>query len=260
MASRPRICRTTIATLIAAAALTAVPHAHAQSVVQGPVRNPANGNVYFRLSSTNWTDAENYAVTNLGAHLVTVNDAAETFANAPGSGRVWLGLNDVNIEGIYQWSSLQPPTFFSWSAGEPSNGGPGGNEDYVHMYSGNGNWNDAPNVANPPGVGPIYGVVEVPCNLSVVSSAINFQNGSTYQLLSSASWSCSELYASSVLNAHLTTINDAAENEFVRATFAAGVGRVWLGLNDFTTDATYVWADGSTSAYSNWSPGDSLDR
>ncbi len=250
----------TIGALLAAAALTAVPQAHAQSIVQGPIRNPANGNVYFRLSSTNWTDAQNFATSQLAANLVTINDAAENsfvlnnFANAPGSGRVWLGLNDATIEGIFQWSSGQPPTFFNWDAGEPNNGG--GIEDWVLMYSGNGRWNDVPNVANPPAIGPVYGVVEVPCTMSVVSSAINFQNGSTYQLLSSASWSCSELYASNVLGLHLATINDAAENEFIRATFAAGAGRVWIGLNDFAADGTYVWSDGGTSAYSNWSAGE----
>ena len=133
-------------------------------VVQGPVTNPANGHTYYRLSNSNWTDAEAFAVNVVGGHLVTINDAAEntfvlnTFANAAGSGRVWLGLNDAKTEDTFVWSSGETSAYTNWDPGEPNNVD---NEDYVAMYSANGRWVDVKDLPNPPGIGQIYGVVEV---------------------------------------------------------------------------------------------------
>ena len=135
------------------------------SIAQGPIVNPANGSTYYRLSNSNWTCAEAAAVA-LGGHLVTINDPAEndfvlnTFANAPGSGRVWIGFTDRDSEGTFSWISGQPSGYTNWSPGEPNNAG--GSENYALMYSGNGLWNDGEDSANPPGVGEVYGVVEIP--------------------------------------------------------------------------------------------------
>ena len=134
----------------------------ALAVVQGPVTNPANGHVYYRLENSNWSDAEENAVRMLGGHLVTVDDLTEnsfvlsTFANS--AGRVWLGLNDVATEGTFVYSSGAPLGYSNWEPGEPNNRD---DEDYVAMYSGNGRWLDVKDLANPPGIGWVYGVVEV---------------------------------------------------------------------------------------------------
>jgi hypothetical protein len=241
--------------LATAATLTALPLARGQNFIQGPVRNPANGNVYFKLSPAAWGNCENFANILLGAHLITINDAAEnawvlnTFS-APLGHALWIGLNDFAVEGSHVWSSGETSAYRNWAAGQPDNAG--GLEDYVHML-GNGQWNDNQNAA-----ASIYGVVEVPCNISILETGINFETGTTYRLLSPSSWSCAEMYARDVLSSHLVTINDADENAFVRSTFVVNHTnpRVWLGLNDFATEGTYVWADGSTSAFRNWYPGE----
>jgi hypothetical protein len=41
----------------------------------------------------------------------------------------------------------------------------------------------------------------------------------------------------------LVVIDDMAENDIVRAQ-AAGLGDVWIGLDDRTTEGTFVWVDG----------------
>ena len=134
-------------------------------VVQGPVTNPDNGHTYYRLSNSDWSDAEAFAVNVLGGHLASVTDSEEnaflltTFANAPGSGRIWLGLNDAATEGTFVYSSGEPAAYFNWEPGEPNNSN---DEDYVAMYSGNGRWVDIRDLANPPLIGNVYGVVEVP--------------------------------------------------------------------------------------------------
>ena len=86
---------------------------------------------YVIVEGPTWEEAEANAVA-LGGHLVTINDADENewlheeFASkvrfngvvgdTSGHGfyspRAWIGLHDKNIEGIYEWSSGQPITFF----------------------------------------------------------------------------------------------------------------------------------------------------
>ena len=130
------------------------------SVAQGPVINPANGHTYYRLNASYRSCAEEYAVSVLGGHLVTINDAAEnafvqnTFASATNSA-VWIGLNDIAEENSFVNESGEPVTYNNWGTGEPSNSN---DEDLVYMYP-DGFWNDSNNFPN-----AVYGVVEVPTN------------------------------------------------------------------------------------------------
>jgi len=135
----------------------------------GPVINPANGNSYYLLQSTSWTDSERQAI-HLGGHLATINDAAEqdwvyqTFGGyAGGKHLLWIGLTDARVEGQYRWVSGQTPAYTNWASGEPNNSQ--GGEDYVAMYypghSSQSKWNDWTNrVTDPIGL-PFNGVVEV---------------------------------------------------------------------------------------------------
>jgi hypothetical protein len=86
-------------------------------------------------------------------------------------------------------------------------------------------------------------------------------NGHFYGLTPIGSWTSAEAYAVS-LGGHLVTIDDAAENEFIHATFLTGAGAsedFWIGLlspsGDWTNPATWVWVSGSPSTYRNWRPG-----
>ena len=126
-------------------------------VLVGPVVNPANGNTYYLLDQSTWTDAEAEAQT-LGGHLATVNDSAEhqwifsTFGDlASTDGRnLWIGLNDADSEGTFVWSSGDAASYRNWRPGEPNNNtGSGDGEDYALIWSkkidATGRWNDGPN-------------------------------------------------------------------------------------------------------------------
>ncbi|KAH9504722.1 C-type mannose receptor 2 [Bulinus truncatus] len=52
---------------------------------------------------------------------------------------VWIGLNDLLIEKMYNWSDGSPYKFTNWSNGQPNSNDK--NEDCVEMYS-SGRWND----------------------------------------------------------------------------------------------------------------------
>jgi len=121
-----------------------------------------NGHTYQLFAATSWPDADAIA-TSLGGTLVTINDQAENdfvqismLAFDGADRRTWIGFNDVEIEGTFQWRSGEPVTFTNWNAGEPNDFG--GAEDYAEMLGGNGQWNDQAETGN----GFVrFGVVEI---------------------------------------------------------------------------------------------------
>jgi hypothetical protein len=136
-------------TFLTLCALTLPAAAQTPQIVQTAI-NPANGRTYHLLEPADWTVSEAAAVA-LGGHLATVDDQAEndwlvaTFKNQGGTDiDLWIGFNDMQVEGQFVWSSGAPITYTNWDIGEPSNAG--GNEDFATIRKNNplGMWNDLP--------------------------------------------------------------------------------------------------------------------
>ena len=70
---------------------------------------------------------------------------------------------------------------------------------------------------------------------------------------SSQTWANAETYAQS-LGGHLVTVNDAAEQDWLYATFGR-FGDVWIGLTDQAVEGTWVWSSGQAVTYTNWASG-----
>ena len=68
-------------------------------------------------------------------------------------------------------------------------------------------------------------------------------------------WSQAEAYAQG-LGGHLATVNDAAENEWLRTTFSGPFGTLWIGLTDQATEGTFLWASDQEVSYTNWGGGE----
>ncbi|MEL7334182.1 MAG: DUF4347 domain-containing protein, partial [Cyanobacteria bacterium J06560_2] len=114
------------------------------------------GNQYVLTSSAkNWTQAQAEAAS-LGGNLVTINTAAEEtwLKQTFGDEGYWIGLNDIDTEGMFEWASGESVGYTNWAPGEPNNGG--GNQDYGWMNYGPAlQWDD-----DSPGVTRL-GVVEI---------------------------------------------------------------------------------------------------
>lgn len=96
---------------------------------------------------------------------------------------------------------------------------------------------------------------------SLTGPVYNPANGHNYYLLSPSTWSAAETEAIG-LGGHLVTVNDSAENAWLQSTFSvyAGIRRdLWIGLNDFASNGDYVWANGETAIYANWTVGNPND-
>ena len=117
-----------------------------------------NGHTYELLSADTWTVSEAFAVSE-GAHLTTVNDAAENafLLSRFGSHEVlWIGLRRDFAHGPFSWADGQAVSYTNWAAGEPNDCCAG--EAYTHTYT-NGTWNDLDDTNSY--AGPKHGVVEI---------------------------------------------------------------------------------------------------
>lgn len=158
---------------------------HVPLLAQNPailhsISSPLDDHHYLLLDATNWTEAEAQANA-WGANLVAVGDQAEmdfihdNFSAFQGTGRrLWLGLNDITVEGIFEWSNGEPVVYTDWNAGEPNNSG---NEDMGHTLETSPYlWNDINEGTNPVAT---YGVVELEaCGFEAPDAIVSSSVGS----------------------------------------------------------------------------------
>lgn len=105
-----------------------------------------SGHTYQVLDvSMNWNEANNYCES-LGGHLVTItNEEEQTFIFEliilGNKSTYWIGITDVETEGVWKWITGEKYQYTNWNRGEPNNGGPGP-EDWGEMIASTGKWND----------------------------------------------------------------------------------------------------------------------
>ena len=115
-----------------------------------------SGNQYFLTSEAlSWAEAQAEAES-LGGNLVSINDGNEEAwlrANFGEDEGFWIGINDAETEGDFEWISGQPVTYTNWSPGEPNNSR---NQDYGRINFGPDRlWDDAAGFAQ------FRGIIEI---------------------------------------------------------------------------------------------------
>jgi len=236
------------------------------------VLNPENGHLYTVIANTthgnNWNAAEALAQ-RWGAHLVTVNDAAENAwinneANLPTGGRPYkyIGMHNPAADNkIYTWASGTGgywdatggpgmtggtgTSYANWRSIEPNNA----SEQAIMLYASDGGWNDVSYTRDFPAL------VEANGRSPIIYSPITGQ-GYCY-LPAVMTWE-NAYDIGQQMGLDMPIVADAAENEWLRSTFAAMLGEdagLWLGLSDTATEGTWEWNVGDPLAYTNWAPG-----
>lgn len=140
-----------------------------------PVYNPATGHNYYLVSGNTWTLAQNVGLS-LGGHLVTINNAAENawlkanFLDPNPGINPWIGLQDLDNNGSWEWISGEPVTYLNWAPGEPNFPHERVSNIFPASHSLAGKWNNAPDIVE---AGVLFGIVEVPepstCALGLIS-------------------------------------------------------------------------------------------
>ncbi|UCC32071.1 MAG: hypothetical protein JSU86_07280, partial [Phycisphaerales bacterium] len=126
----------------------------------GAIRNPTNGHYYFLAPAMTWAEAEALAVS-LGGHLATIRNEVENqwltdaFLALTSAERVLIGFSDLDVEGVWVWTSGEPVTYTNWAPGQPDDNS---NEDIGELVlragscCGVGTWNDRESYTVQPGI------------------------------------------------------------------------------------------------------------
>ncbi|XP_058047300.1 C-type lectin mannose-binding isoform-like [Ahaetulla prasina] len=114
---------------------------------------PMNGFCYkLNDQLKTWNDAEMLCRKfKPGCHLTSIHSMAESADLAEyitdylnGDGNVWIGLNDAQEKGVWEWTDRSCTNYLSWNQGEPNNQQK--NEYCVELIAKTGYmyWNDQP--------------------------------------------------------------------------------------------------------------------
>ncbi|MEM6612373.1 MAG: PQQ-dependent sugar dehydrogenase, partial [Cyanobacteria bacterium P01_C01_bin.72] len=185
--------------------------------------------------SLSWEQAQAEAVS-LGGNLVTINNGAEetwlkqTFGS---SERLWIGLNDRNEEGNFQWVNGETTSYRNWAAGEPNDykfrGAFTAGEDYAQMNWGRtGQWNDMPNSY----AGTFRGIIEL---VSDNSPGVIGLETSIYQVNESDT------------SVDVTILRSDGSNGVVSIDYATINATASAGDDYAASSGTITFADGETS-------------
>ncbi|MFO0830717.1 MAG: C-type lectin domain-containing protein [Phycisphaerales bacterium] len=172
---------------VAALAWAIVAGASAQTIVRGPIVNPANKSRYYVVQGANWAAIRDFGRA-MGGDLATIEDAAENAwvtANlaAPVNNKVWIGLNDATTEGAFQWSDGSTSSYRNWFPGEPANSA---TADYTQLLNDGGQWAHRTASYTTMGVIEVKGPVLVPQEAATVESALELAQLSTREVLVAA--------------------------------------------------------------------------
>lgn len=112
---------------------------------------------------------------------------------------------------------------------------------------------DPPDAASPPDTAVPMPDAPVPCASGELNE-VEPTNGHCYMFFTAAiSWAAARS-SCEALGAHLVTLTDGAEGDFVRAKFV-GTRTVWLGASDSLSESGWRWVSDEPWAYTAWAYG-----
>jgi formylglycine-generating enzyme required for sulfatase activity len=269
-----------VAGLLGAAATFAAP-------VEWPVDQGGNGHFYELIEhpeGMTWHEARNEAHElwhgDVRGHLATITSAAESdfiiaalLTGAPHNHYYLGGFQSDGAQepgGDWEWITGEPWSYTNWGGGEPNDNN--GIEDVLEAYGPDspkfGEWNDIPYDTSG-GPDPFGGyLVEWPAEPPVYAETlVNPANGHTYYVSTDMMTApVAEAWARS-LGAHLVTVSDQAENDWLHDTLATyGYTHFWIGLTDEEgfggseagddPNGDWVWMSGEPVDYLNWNAGE----
>ena len=187
------------------------------------------------VSKLNWIDARDYC-RRLGSDLAMITSPQmNEYAAALCSGvSCWIGINDLQSEGVFTLVNGSHMDYEAWQAGQPDGWGEAG-EDCVEMYP-SGLWND----------NDCSKEKRFLCNSDLDSASVVLK----------LNWTDARDYCRR-LGSDLAMITSPQMNEYAAALCSdvlIGVS-CWIGINDLQSEGVFTLVSGSHMNYEAWHAG-----
>uniref|UniRef100_A0A670J2B1 C-type mannose receptor 2 n=1 Tax=Podarcis muralis TaxID=64176 RepID=A0A670J2B1_PODMU len=216
----------------------------------------------FNFQSTlSWQEAGK-SCEQQGASLLSITEVHEqTYINGLLTGygsTLWIGLNDLDLNGGWQWSDNSPLKFLNWESDQPDN--PSEENCGVIRTESSGEWQNRDCSMALPYIckkkpnplitaKPLISDVKVDCDPSWQPFQTN-----CYRLISEKkSWPDAK---KTCLRSEgdLVSIHTLNELEFVTKQIKQDVEELWIGLNDLKRQMSFEWSDGTPVQFTFWHP------
>lgn len=220
-----------------------------------PVKTISSNNHIYALYDyeMSWTFARDLC-TDLGGHLVTVTseDENSTVSNLIQHGSkdsYWLGATSYGrAEKDFVWVTNETFTYNNWASGEPNGEGTNAQKElYAEIKKSYGyKWNDVKNTAK-----SNKGFILEIDTENIQPIATETFNENTYMLFDkNITWTEAKIYCE-LLGGHLMTLNNDAENEFLKD-FLQNGNRAWYYIGAEKINGNWKWIDGNNFSNITW--------
>uniref|UniRef100_A0A4W4EYL1 Mannose receptor, C type 2 n=1 Tax=Electrophorus electricus TaxID=8005 RepID=A0A4W4EYL1_ELEEL len=219
----------------------------------------------FNFQATlSWSEART-SCQQQGADLLSITKVEEqSYINGFLTGysaTLWMGLNDLDLNGGWQWADSAPLKYLNWETDQPNH-----EEDQncgVIRTESSGHWQNRdcsvalpyickkrPNATLDPFTTDSWADDEqYQCDVGWQ----NFQAG-CYRLNSDKlDWNSAEKTCQK-MDAHLASIHTLSELEFITVHMKKEVDELWLGLHDTAMQMNFEWTDRTPVIFTFWHP------
>ncbi|MBN3312067.1 MRC2 protein, partial [Atractosteus spatula] len=227
--------------------------------------DPVTGSCYqFNFQSTlSWSEAR-VSCQQQGADLLSITEVHEqTYINGLLTGyssSLWIGLNDLDINGGWQWSDSSPLKYLNWEADQPDHV----DEENcgVIRTESSGRWQNKdcamalpyvckkrPNATMDPFSTDSWAEEKRECD----AGWQQFQ-ASCYRFnAEKMEWEDAQK-ACQKMEANLVSIHTLPELEFIIKSVKRDVNELWIGLHDTKMQMNFEWSDRTPVIFTYWHP------
>ncbi|KAM9349608.1 macrophage mannose receptor 1b [Symphorus nematophorus] len=224
---------------------------------------PYNGHCFhLQRNVKTWSDAQREC-RKAGGDLVSIRNVEDQsfvisqlgFASTD---ELWIGLNDIRTEGLFDWSDHSAVTFTSWQFGKPAVSTDA--EDCVLITGENGNWADR-------SCDETHGFICMKqsatertgdeINLDVGCKAGWKRHGSFCYFIGTETKTFDEAKADcEASGSYLADVSNGVDNAFLVSLVGLRPEKYfWLGLSNMKNIDEFVWTNGNAVRFTHWNIG-----